>query len=209
MAASRPRFIRNHRRPSCAIPAAASPLRNDLHNRYRRRRNVHRHRGGSAGRPHHHGQGRVNPARPIRRRARRRGTRRARAWPDAGRPARRHLAHRPRHDSRHQRAAGRQGRAGRHADHGGPPRHHRDARGSEARTLQSAHDPAGTAGAAAAPPAGARAHARRWFGGTCAGPGVARPGGGAACRRGSAGGRRCASCIPGAIRRTSRRRPMR
>ena len=50
----------------------------------------------------------------------------------------RHRAHRPRHHGRDQRAARAQGRQGRPADHRGPSRHHRDARGAEGRPLQSA-----------------------------------------------------------------------
>ena len=62
----------------------------------------------------------------------------------------RNISDRARHDGRHQRVVGGQDRAGRIADHRGPSRRHRNARGPEAGTLQPAHGAAGAAGAAAA-----------------------------------------------------------
>ena len=56
------------------------------------------------------------------------------------------------------------------ADHRGPSRRHRNARGPEARTLQSAHGAAGAVGAAPAAPAGARTNAARRIDRDAAGP---------------------------------------
>ena len=98
--------------------------------------------------PDDHRQGDNNSGGSVGRRAGRHRFGGAATWPDAGGVVARNVPHRARHDGRHQRVAGGQDRAGRIADHRRPSRRHRNARGSEAGTLQPAHGAAGAAGAA-------------------------------------------------------------
>ena len=88
--------------------------------------------------PHHPGQSGVDPGRPVARRARRPCRLAGALGHDRAALLARHRPHRPRHHGRDQRAARAQGRQGRPADHRGPSRRHRDARGAEGRSLQPA-----------------------------------------------------------------------
>ena len=102
-----------------------------------------------------------------------------------------------------------QGRARRHADDQGSPRRHRDARGPEAGSLQSTHDSARPAGAAALARAGDGAHASGRVGGNPARYGVTRQLPSMICAKPTSRRSRSASCTPGAIPHTSNRPPRR
>ena len=92
---------------------------------------------------------------------------------------------------------------GRAADHRGPSRRHRDARGAQGRPLQSAHAAARAAGAAPAAPRGARADARRRPDRDAARPGLARRARSRCCSASRSRRSRSATCTPGATRATS------